>query len=167
MPIYPPQPIRNNLQSENFNGNINISRNPLHTNINLNTHPPNQNSHMMGFYQPQYMFPFPFMTDGGYIIPNYQNGYPYYNQSGQFFFNFNNNPNPNPNSIPIPNNNPNLNSFPNPNGNQIPIINMNISQNNFNDNSEEKSGKINNLNLTKNDNNTSNGNNTNNSSNNF
>ncbi len=76
MPFYPPQ-----MGNGEFN-NQNIL--------------PNQ---MMGFYSPQYIFPYPFMGDTGYMVPNYQTGYPYFNQNGQFFYNFHNNNNVNTTNV--------------------------------------------------------------------
>ena len=71
MPFYPPPQMGNEFQNQNIL--------------------PNQ---MFGVYPPtQYMIPYPFM-DPGYVMPNYQNGYPYFNQNGQFFYNVHaNNPN--------------------------------------------------------------------------
>ncbi len=45
---------------------------------------------MIGMYPPQYMIPYPFM-EGGFIMPNNQNGYPYYNQNGQLLYNYHSN----------------------------------------------------------------------------
>lgn len=51
----------------------------------------NQNifpTQMFGLYPPQYtMIPYPFMEGGGYVMPNYQTGYPYFNQNGQLLYN--------------------------------------------------------------------------------
>lgn len=53
---------------------------------NQNVFPPQ----MIGLYPPQYMIPYPFM-DGGYMMPNYQYGYPYFNQNGQLLYNYHSN----------------------------------------------------------------------------
>ena len=45
---------------------------------------------MIGLIPPQYMVPYPFME--GYVIPTYQNSYPYLNQNGQLLHsNYSNN----------------------------------------------------------------------------